>query len=65
MKKSISIYGKIFIATTIITTLLMAANIIDFATDTLIGIASAILCLMLYIWSNRTKKDTTLNSSHK
>lgn len=63
MKKSI--YGKIFIATTIITTLLMSANIIDFATDTLIGIVSAILCLMLYIWSNRTKKDTTLNSSNK
>lgn len=63
MKKNI--YAKIFIATTIITTLLMAANIIDFATDTLIEIASAILTLMLYIWSNRTKKDTTLNSSHK
>ncbi len=61
----INIYGKIFIATTIITTLLMAANIIDFATDTLIEIASAILTLMLYIWSNRTKKDTILNSSHK
>lgn len=61
----INIYGKIFIATTIITTLLMAANIIDGATDTLIEIASAILTLMLYIWSNRTKKDTTLNSSHK
>lgn len=43
----------------------MAANIIDGATDTLIEIASAILTLMLYIWSNRTKKDTTLNSSHK
>jgi hypothetical protein len=63
MKKNI--YAKIFIATTVITTLLMAANIIDFATDTLIEIASAILTLMLYIWSNRTKKDTTLNSSHK
>jgi hypothetical protein len=63
MKKNI--YAKIFIATTIITTLLMAANIIDFATDTLIEIASAILTLMLYIWSNRTKKDTILNSSHK
>ena len=63
MKKNI--YGKIFIATTVITTLLMSANIIDFATDTLIEIASAILTLMLYIWSNRTKKDTTLNSSHK
>lgn len=63
MKKNI--YGKIFIATTVITTLLMAANIIDGATDTLIEIASAILTLMLYIWSNRTKKDTTLNSSHK
>lgn len=61
----INIYGKIFIATTVITTLLMSANIIDFATDTLIEIASAILTLMLYIWSNRTKKDTTLNSSHK
>jgi hypothetical protein len=63
MKKNI--YGKIFIATTVITTLLMSANIIDGATDTLIEIASAILTLMLYIWSNRTKKDTTLNSSHK
>lgn len=63
MKKNI--YAKIFIATTVITTLLMAANIIDFATDTLIEIASAILTLMLYIWSNRTKKDTILNSSHK
>jgi len=63
MKKNI--YVKIFIATTVITTLLMAANIIDGATDTLIEIASAILTLMLYIWSNRTKKDTTLNSSHK
>ena len=63
MKKNI--YGKIFIATTIITTLLMSANIIDFATDTLIEIAASILTLMLYIWSNRTKKDTTLNSSHK
>ena len=62
MKKNI--YVKIFIATTVITTLLMAANIIDGATDTLIEIASAILTLMLYIWSNR-KKDTTLNSSHK
>ena len=63
MKKSI--YGKIFIATMIITTLLMEADIIDGATDTLIVIASAILSLMLYIWSNRTKKDTILNSSHK
>ena len=63
MKKNI--YVKIFIATTVITTLLMAANIIDGATDTLIEIASAILTLMLYIWSNRTKKDTTLNSSHE
>jgi len=62
MKKSI--YGKIFIATMIITTLLMEADIIDGATDTLIVIASAILSLMLYMWSNRTKKDT-LNSSHK
>ena len=56
MKKSI--YGKIFIATMIITTLLMEADIIDGATDTLIVIASAILSLMLYMWSNRTKKDT-------
>ena len=63
MKKSI--YGKIFIATMIITTILMEADIIDGATDTLIVIASAILSLMLYIWSNRTKKDTILNSSHK
>jgi hypothetical protein len=63
MKKSI--YGKIFIATMIITTLLMEADIIDGATDTLIVIASAILSLMLYMWSNRTKKDTILNSSHK
>lgn len=49
----------------IITTLLMEADIIDGATDTLIVIASAILSLMLYMWSNRTKKDTILNSSHK
>lgn len=63
MKKSI--YGKIFIATMIITTLLMEADIIDGATDTLIVIASAILSLMLYMWSNRTKKDTISNSSHK
>ncbi len=63
MKKSL--YGKIFIATMIITTLLMEADIIDGATDTLIVIASAILSLMLYMWSNRTKKDTILNSSHK
>ncbi len=55
MKKNY-LAGKIFIVILIITTILLATNVIDYTTDFLITSISIILVIIFHIWLNRIPK---------
>lgn len=48
--------GKIFIVISIITTILLVVDVIDYNTDFLITSVSTIFVIFLHIWLNRIPK---------